>query len=68
MIERKHKIGLWLVLAAQGLSLKSLEREEGQTLAEYAMILAGIALIVVFAIAFLGGRISSLFSNIGSSL
>ncbi len=64
----KSKIGLWLVVAAQGLSLQSLEREEGQTLAEYAMILALIAIVVVGAVVLLGSKISTLFSNIGSDI
>lgn len=43
-------------------------REDGQTLAEYALILALIAVLVVVAIAFLQGSISNLFSEIGSQL
>ena len=39
-----------------------LEKEEGQTLAEYALILALIAVVVVVVVATLGGTISSMFS------
>jgi len=46
----------------------NVEDEEGQTLAEYAMILALIAVLVVAAVLFLSGQISSLFSTIGSSI
>jgi pilus assembly protein Flp/PilA len=57
-----------LALVLQGQIPLSLEREEGQTLVEYALILAVIAIIVVGALVFLQGKISSIFSNIGSSL
>ena len=46
----------------------SLEREEGQTLVEYALIIAFIAVIVLVAVTFLGSQISSLFTSIGSAL
>ena len=42
--------------------------EEGQTLAEYAMILALIALVVVLVVTLLGGKISSLFSAVASGI
>ena len=32
------------------------ERQEGQTMAEYALILGGIAIVVILAIVFLGGK------------
>ena len=38
--------------------------EEGQTLAEYALILALIAVAVVTIVLLLGNRIGSIFSNI----
>lgn len=47
---------------------ESLRREEGQTLAEYALILALVALFVAGAIYFLRGQISQLFSDIGSQI
>ena len=42
--------------------------EKGQGLAEYALILALIAIVAVFALIFLGGVISTILSTIGSSL
>ena len=51
-----------------GQSPLNLEREEGQTLVEYALIIAFIAIVVLVAVTFLGSRISSLFSSVGSSL
>jgi Flp pilus assembly pilin Flp len=45
-----------------------LRREEGQDMAEYALLLAGIAVVVALAAVFLGSQISSLFSSIGNQL
>ena len=42
--------------------------EEGQGLAEYALILALIAIVAILALLFLGGQISSILSTIGASL
>ena len=44
------------------------EREEGQTLAEYALILALIAIAVVGAVIFLGGDISGLFTSVSAQI
>jgi pilus assembly protein Flp/PilA len=40
----------------------------GQGLVEYALILALIAVIVIVALQFLGGGVSSALSNVGSSV
>jgi len=42
--------------------------EEGQGLAEYALILALIAIIAIVALIFLGGKISGVLSTVGVSL
>ena len=42
--------------------------EDGQGLAEYALILALIAIVAIVALLFLGGQISSILSTIGASL
>jgi pilus assembly protein Flp/PilA len=42
--------------------------EKGQGLAEYALILALIAIVAVVALLFLGGVISSILSTIGKAL
>lgn len=47
---------------------KALEREDGQTLAEYALILALVAAVVAVAVIFLQKQLSSIFSSIGSQL
>jgi len=42
--------------------------EEGQGLAEYALILALIAIIAIVALIFLGGKISTVLSTVGVSI
>jgi Flp pilus assembly pilin Flp len=37
-------------------------------MAEYALILGGIAIVVILAIVFLGGKINDLFRATGSSV
>jgi pilus assembly protein Flp/PilA len=41
-------------------------RDEGQGLAEYALILALIAIVAILALTFLGRQISQILSYIGS--
>ena len=42
--------------------------DEGQGLAEYALILALIAIVAIVALIFLGGQISNILSNVGNSV
>ena len=42
--------------------------EEGQTLVEYGLLLALIAIIVIVALLFLGPIISELFQNVGTTM
>ena len=42
--------------------------DEGQGLAEYALILALIAIVAIVALLFLGGSISSVLSTVGESV
>ncbi len=44
------------------------EDEDGQTLVEYGLLLALIAIVVIAALIFLGPIISQLFQNVGTSL
>jgi Flp pilus assembly pilin Flp len=46
----------------------SLRNEEGQGLAEYALILFFIAVVAIAALTFLGSDISSLLSKVATSL
>ncbi len=45
-----------------------LDREEGQGLAEYALILALIAIVAILALIFLGSQIQTILSYIGSAI
>lgn len=45
-----------------------LRREEGQGLAEYALILSLIAIVVVAVLLFMGGNIKTILSTIGKAL
>ena len=42
--------------------------EDGQGLAEYALILALIAIVAIVALLFLGGQISSILNQVGESV
>jgi pilus assembly protein Flp/PilA len=42
--------------------------EEGQGLAEYALILALIAIVAIIALIFLGGQVSTILSTVGNSV
>jgi Flp pilus assembly pilin Flp len=43
------------------------EREEGQTMAEYGIILSLIAVFCIAAVLLLRGRISAVFTNLSTS-
>ena len=57
-----------LAVYLQNTWFKLRERQEGQTMAEYALILGLIALFVIVMIVFLGGEIRDLFRKTGSSI
>ena len=42
--------------------------EEGQGLAEYALILALIAIVAIIALIFLGGQVSGILNQVGQSV
>ncbi len=49
--------------------LASIRRDEdGQGLAEYALILALIAIVAIVSLLFLGGHISVILNTVGSSV
>jgi pilus assembly protein Flp/PilA len=68
MTKLRTVFALSLMTAVQGFSLESVKREEGQTLAEYALILALIAAVVVGVVVILGGNIKGIFSSVSSSI
>ena len=49
--------------------LNALSRdEEGQGLAEYALILALIAIVAIVALIFLGNQVTTILSKVGASV
>jgi len=46
----------------------ALKSEEGQTMAEYGLLLALIAVVVIAAITLLGGQLSLLFNQVTDGL
>ncbi|HEU4672933.1 MAG TPA: hypothetical protein VFS32_08550 [Candidatus Limnocylindrales bacterium] len=48
--------------------LRRMDDEDGQGLAEYALILSLIALVAIVALVFLGGQVSELLSTVGASV
>ena len=57
-----------MVVQAQNFYARLRDEERGQTLTEYALIIALIALGVILALIFLGDQIKRLFSQAGNSL
>ena len=49
-------------------SLFRVSGDEGQSLAEYALILALIAVVAIAALLFLGGQISGILSTIAAAI
>ena len=52
----------------QALVLPLQRREAGQGLAEYALILALIAVVAIGALIFLGGQVQSILNTIGQNI
>jgi pilus assembly protein Flp/PilA len=48
--------------------ISSLRSEDGQGLAEYALILALIAIVAIVALIFLGGQVSGILNTVGTSV
>ena len=48
--------------------VRTLKHEEGQDLAEYALLIALIAVALVFVIGFLSGTMARIFNEIGNYL
>jgi Flp pilus assembly pilin Flp len=61
-----EQIGLRIAMALNGGA--SLRREEGQTLVEYALIIATISIGVTIAMYFLRDELRALFSTVGSAI
>jgi pilus assembly protein Flp/PilA len=57
------------ITALIGSFMASIRRdEEGQGLAEYALILALIAVVCIVGLVFLGGQVNKILSTVGNSI
>lgn len=57
-----------LVFGITSRLLGRLRREEGQGLAEYALILALVAIVVIVALQVLGTQVKTIISTVGASV
>lgn len=58
----------WLSVRIQNLVASLRDRQEGQTMAEYALLIGGIAIVVIAGILVLGPAITNLFTETGNSV
>jgi Flp pilus assembly pilin Flp len=56
------------MLATLFLKAQLTRDDKGQTLAEYALILALVAAVVAVAVIFLQGQLTSIFSQVGNDI
>ena len=63
-----NDVALRLIVSAQNAITRLRDEEEAQTLTEYALIIAVIAIGVLVALYFLKDQIKNLFSKAGSSM
>jgi Flp pilus assembly pilin Flp len=57
-----------LFASARSVALTGQVPNRGQGLAEYALILALIAIVAIIALLFLGGQVSKILSTVGKSI
>ncbi len=57
-----------MALVHQFLAKLNRSDEDGQGLAEYALILALIAIVAIIALIFLGSQVSTILSKVGASV
>ncbi len=57
-----------VVVRAQNAWFAARDEESGQTLVEYALIIALVAITCIAALGFLSGKIQGIFSKAGNSL
>jgi pilus assembly protein Flp/PilA len=62
-----NRISLGISRVLSGLTAR-LRREEGQTMAEYALLLALIIIVTAAVILLLGGQISGIFTSVTNAL
>jgi Flp pilus assembly pilin Flp len=59
---------IWNALNTADRIMERAGRARGQGLAEYALILALIAIVAIVALLFMGGQVSKILSNVGKSV
>jgi pilus assembly protein Flp/PilA len=59
---------MWKLYELASALMARMQREEGQTLVEYAFLVAFIAIVVLVAVQLLGTNISSLFNSVATHL
>jgi pilus assembly protein Flp/PilA len=57
-----------MALITRVLMVLNRDEEDGQGLAEYALILALIAIVAIIALIFLGTQVSKILSTVGGSV
>jgi pilus assembly protein Flp/PilA len=57
-----------LYLKVREFLARATDREEGQGMVEYALILVLIAVVVIVILSVLGGQVKNVFSNVSSGL
>jgi pilus assembly protein Flp/PilA len=58
----------WVVVRVQNAIADLRDREEGQALVEYALILALVSVAAIGALKILGGKVTGVFDSINSAL
>lgn len=66
LTQLQNTLVLWL--AKLGSDESAIEGDDGQTLAEYAMILGLIAVVVAAVVLLLGNNISTIFSQVATGI
>ena len=66
--ERKEVLHKMLNVLTAIITFLHRDDEEGQGLAEYALILALIAIVAIIALIFLGTQVSKILSTVGASV
>lgn len=61
-------LATWVSMVLRGTLAPVVRDDRGQTMAEYGLILAGIAVVVMAAIVVLGPAIAQIFTDIANSL
>jgi Flp pilus assembly pilin Flp len=65
--DQKKEEVMWLINEALSRIVTRLRRAEGQTLVEYALIIALVSVMLVAALGFLRGDIEGVFTAIGNA-